>query len=113
MDGDKKGRNLPPTFVGAVEGDLTLHFSHLKLHHGMVLVAFAVVFCQDGAGFVGAVLTYEPARGFGEEEYEAGDGDGGAELTPDGDAECVGAADEGTSVAWEVLGVGLAWRVWR
>lgn len=52
---------IPPAFVAAVGVHAGGHFFELELHDWVGGVAFAVVFGEDGEGFVVAASGYEPA----------------------------------------------------
>lgn len=92
---------VPPSLVGARDGDVLDHLLVLELDDGRVAAAFAVVLGHGVECLLVAVVGDEPARGFGEErgaeQYDAGED----HLEPDGDTPGHGAGHGGSTVGNE------------
>ena len=77
---------VPPLLVASLSVNLRHHLLKLKLHHGVVLVALAVIGGQNFSSLINLVLGHEPSWRLGKPP-DAQDNDARSDhLAPDGNA---------------------------
>lgn len=74
---------VPPGLVSGIGRDLVGHLLDLKNNHGVVRIAFSVVFGEDCDCIFDTVLGHEPSRGLGKPQNGKDHNTRGNHLAPD------------------------------